>query len=280
MNNILKKTVSLALASIISVSSLTATTKNFNINQFDAQAQTLDEIIDNLFEGEYNAYTGYRQAYLGFVDEICGGLGHIISATVIDESDWGYKNYCTQVNRGDKNIPLYDADCTMICIQNLLNYYRKSKAGIGYSETTRGKMYNKLIEIAKNNYGYTEDGGLPLSNHKSMCKAAFEHYRMKNVNVNTFSNLDGGFIPLFAMLRDEPYILSSSNGQHSVLVYEWRKYKIVYEDAMGVRKTSTVGFVKAYDPSGFSMVLPAHNIHKSVSDFEQVMYIKSCEPRT
>lgn len=279
MNNILKKTVSLALASIISVSSLTATTKNFNINQFEAQAQTLDEIIDNLFEGEYNAYTGYRQAYLGYIRDMCGTSTRVISATVIDESDWGYKNYCTQVNRGDMNIPLYDADCTMICIQNLLNYYRKSKADIGYSETTRGKMYNKLIEIAKNNYGYTKDGGLPLSKHKSMCKAAFEHYRMKNVNVNTFSSLDG-FFTQSALLRDEPYILSSSNGYHSVLVYEWRKYKVVYEDSMGIRRTSNIGFLKAYDPSGYSIVVPALNIHKSIGDLEQVMYIKSCEPRT
>lgn len=185
------------------------------------------------------------------------------------------------VNRSDKSscyIP-NENNCTVICIQNLLNYYRYiDNIAIQMPENTKVNMYNQIVNMAKAKHSYNGlNGGLPLSQHKTTCEDAFNMYGYKDTNVNTFSFFDGGFSSA-DLCREEPYILSSSVKYHSIFVYGWHKANISFT-INGSLYEDEIILLEAWDPNGKVMFVDGNNVVSNAIDLEQVMYISSSKRR-
>lgn len=261
MKKIFKKVISLALTIITSMSLIVI--PNSKSNQFQANAA-------------YITYDSYEKALKGTL--IGSSYQKIISSKVIDEAPFRSNiEYMIKAKRGDLMIPQYNSmDCTLICIENLLLYYKKIMENSTSSALSRGIMYLKLKQIASEKYYYSDKKGLSAIYHKSMCKSAFEAFGMKNVNINTFSRPTGCHT-LEQLLRDEPYILSSTDEYHSILVFDWRKYEVKVKGYDGRIYTKYASFIRAHDPNGEIIVLPASCVNSNSYDWEQVMYVKSCK---
>ena len=166
-------------------------------------------------------------------------------------------------------------NCTLISIENLLKYYRYKKLGITSGHMADVVMYNKIEAMATKDHGYKRNVGLDITQHKGTCRDAFLQNGFSSVNVNTFSK------PAFLLThndlcRSEPYILSSTATYHSIVIYGYASFGLEYRDCIGNIQNDTLDILYAFDPNGDEYLLDAENITNCATDWEQVMYIKSC----
>lgn len=174
-------------------------------------------------------------------------------------------------SKPDLGIP-NEMNCTVISVENLLIGYLSRYRGFKVNDAAYKSIYDDLIKVAKNNYGYTSGGGLDVWDNKPFCQEIMRRYGISNANVDTFSRYQWSIT--LPNMPQKSFILSSTVTNHSILVYSTVTWHLEYRTKEGYQMYEDVDFLECYDPNGDHYLLEAGNIVDTWGiDLEQVMYV-------
>ncbi len=230
-----------------------------------------DSMVNASENSQYNYYASDKE----FAESIFPGF--IIKS--YDEENKKIFEKCTEVCRGKYGIP-NEMNCTLVCMTNLIIYYRTAH-NMPSNATTYCEIYKYIVNTATQKYGYNSSDGLYVFNQKGLLKDAMEYWGFEDVNIDTQIINDNVFFS-GTLHKEQPYIISSSDKFHSLIVYGFSEiYTIAIDPSNYLEYGSLNTKLYIYDPSGYSKNLYVSPFVRDTGfglTFEQILYVKSCTP--
>ncbi len=228
---------------------------------------TYNTIEANAASASYNKY--YCLEHFISAEYAIGGK--CTNIKVSNQKDNYFSGYGT-ASRKYTEIP-NTMNCTLICMTNLVGYYRNKK-GLPNTHNSNVDLYNKIHQSAVDMFNFKDLGlgsGLFFGFQKPLMKKAFVHGGLGDCNPATFTTTLGSVNTEY-FKRTEPYILSTVEMSHSVLVVGYRSFTLSYKQN-GKNKSKDILLLNVLDPSGDYYYVNADNITTAAIESHYLLYI-------
>ncbi len=220
--------------------------------------------------------TSYALTDSGYVKYYC--MEQFIGAnyggkTGLTVSDLTRVNFFNCGNASRKYLP-NEMNCTLISLLNLYDYYRYKYLEQKNTQMTNTVLYFKLVSLATLKYGYSSTGGLNVFKQADLCEAFFKEqgFPLCSANQSLYFPKINSEIQT-DLTRSEPYLISSSAENHSVLITGYSKFKVTYKNSLGNKVSKTIVLLNVFDPNGDSYVVDSNNISSCYTDVEMILYV-------